>query len=132
MIADLMRRTPALLALLVIALASCSDGGHGDDGHGASSEVPEGARTVEVTATSFAFEPAAIEAEPGEALAIELTSDDVEHDFVIDELDAHVSVGAGESATGGFHVGDEPGEYTYYCSVPGHREAGMEGDLVVG
>ena len=100
---------------------------HEDEG---TSPVAEGARRVEVVAGDFAFDPDEITAEPGEDLAIALTSEDILHDFTIDELDAHVAADAGETAEGGIS-NLEPGDYTYYCSVPGHREAGMEGTLTV-
>ncbi len=50
------------------------------------------------------------------------------HDIVIDGL------GKGEVVTDGtssFKATLKPGKYTYYCSVPGHREAGMQGTLTV-
>jgi len=130
-----MRRILLLLIPLTLTIAACGggdDASHGDDGHDDNSVVADGARTIAVTGDGFRFDPPRIEASVGEELAIELTAADVEHDFVIDELDAHVSAGRGETATGGFHAGEERGTYTYYCSVPGHRDAGMEGELVVG
>ena len=104
------------------------DGMGGD--HGESSDAAEGAREVEVTGSSFAFDPDEIEVAVGEEIAIVLTSTDILHDFTIDELDAHVAADGGETATGGLRA-DEPGRYTFYCTVAGHREAGMEGTLVV-
>ncbi len=108
-----------------------SDDGMGDmDGHGESTPVADGARRVEVAATSFEFDPDEITVTAGEDIAIVLTSDDLLHDFTIDDIDVHVAADRGETAEGGLRA-DEPGEYTYYCTVAGHREAGMEGTLVV-
>ena len=36
---------------------------------------------------------------------------------------------AGGSKTLSLHL--SPGRYTYFCSVPGHRQAGMQGTLIV-
>jgi plastocyanin len=108
------------------------DADHSDGGHDETGAVADDARVIVVAASSFAFGPDEIEAEADEDLAIELTSEDIEHDFVIDELDdLHVvGVEAGETKTGGF-TAPEAGQYTYYCAVAGHRDAGMEGTLVV-
>ncbi len=106
------------------------DDGHMGGGHDESSDIAENARRIEVTATSFQFDPDQIRVETGEDVAIVLSSQDILHDLTIDELDAHVAADGGETGEGGF-TAEEPGEYTYYCTVPGHREAGMEGTLVV-
>ena len=138
-----MRRTPFLVVALAAALLlpACSDddepqggpmmdgGAHGGT-HRGSSDVAAGAREIEVSASSFEFDPDEITVRVGEAIAIVLTSTDILHDFTIDELDAHVSVEPGETGTGGFEA-DEPGTYAFYCSVEGHRAAGMEGTVTV-
>ena len=142
---------PTLFCALVLGLALTACGGdddttprhpmgpmsgdHMDGGprgdHHRSTPVAEGARRIEVRATSFSFDPDLIRVAAGEDVAIVLRSDDVLHDFTVAGLDVHVAAGRGEVAEGGLRA-DEPGEYVFYCSVPGHRAAGMEGRLVVG
>ena len=114
-------------------MGAMSDDGMGGGmmgGHGESTPVAEGARRIEVAATSFKFDPDEITVRAGEDVAIVLSSDDLLHDFTIDEIDVHVSADRGKTAQGGLRA-DKPGEYTYYCTVAGHREGGMEGTLVV-
>lgn len=58
----------------------------------------------------------------------------LEHDVVIEDSSGE-DVGETElisdSSTSATVKDLKPGEYTFYCSVPGHREAGMEGTLTV-
>lgn len=55
----------------------------------------------------------------------------LDHDLRIDEFDFQIGdpMGSGEEETKTLNA--EKGEYDYYCTVPGHRAAGMEGKLIV-
>lgn len=69
----------------------------------------------------------------GDTLKISLTSGDgTEHDISFPDFNAtseHV-VGQGTTKTLTFLV-DKGGEFSYFCTLPGHREAGMEGKFKV-
>lgn len=113
------------IAMLTVAAVAC---GSGD---GDTTEDRE-ATTVAVTGTdALEFDPGTLTASAG-TVTVELTAEDAaEHTFVIEELDDTevVAVGPGETASGSADL--ESGAYTFYCSVPGHRSAGMEGELTV-
>jgi nitrite reductase (NO-forming) len=73
-------------------------------------------------------------ASPGDVVQLTMVNGDgVEHDLAIDEFG--VSTGPvstkGSQASVTFKV-TQDGEYIYYCSIPGHRLAGMWGTLQVG
>lgn len=84
-----------------------------------------------LTVSHLQFGQAELRARVGETVALRLENQDsAAHAFDIDELGIHVAMPAGQPALALF-MATAPGTYTYYCSVPGHREAGMVGTLVV-
>jgi len=77
------------------------------------------------------FDRAELRAGVGETMALRLDNRDAErHYFDIDELNVHVAMPSGTPALALFRP-STPGTYTFYCRVPGHREAGMVGTLIV-
>jgi uncharacterized cupredoxin-like copper-binding protein len=136
---DLLGRHPALFLTVAatILLGGCSAAstpdGHdvGDHPVGPSSSPVAGATELAVTAEGLAFAPDRLEVRTGEAVNVALTSTDVLHDLTIDEVGFHLVADGGETAVGGA-VFEESGTYVAYCTVPGHREAGMELPITVG
>ena len=133
----------ALGTIAALALAACGGGsGNSSMNHSMDSgmdmgggshknaAIQTGAREISVDAKSFAFEPSRITIKAGEDVTIALESTDVAHDFVVQGQGHVVGANAGKQAKGGLMI-DKPGTYKFWCSVSGHRTAGMEGTLVV-
>ncbi|MBI3998367.1 MAG: cupredoxin domain-containing protein [Armatimonadetes bacterium] len=103
----------------------------GPEGSGQPVPPVAGARTIEIVATDFAFTPAEITVRAGEVVNIRLVNRGVTlHDIVIPAQEIWIVAPEGESAITAFRAG-APGTYEFFCSVPGHREAGMVGRIIV-
>jgi plastocyanin len=102
----------------------------GPSGLDAPAPVPD-ARGLTVEAGEMWFDPDVLELTAGEPVNLAVDNrGELFHDLTVDDLDLRIEVPAGGSATAGLEVA-EPGEYDFYCSVPGHASAGMHGTLVV-
>lgn len=96
--------------------------------------VEERTRTVVVSGDEFSYSPSEIRVGKGERVRIEFrNAGSAPHNFVIEGLDVRTSVIRGGASETVEFVPPDPGSYpmTFFCSVPGHREAGMEGVIVV-
>jgi plastocyanin len=130
----------ALLALAAVGLAAC--GGDDDDDEGDTAATTEttvesdGGASVSLTANpdgELAYEESTLSA-PAGTVTIEFDNPaSIGHDVVVEDQNAEeitrtdVITQDTATAAGEFEAGD----YTYYCSVDGHRDAGMEGTLTV-
>jgi plastocyanin len=102
----------------------------GGGGGGGTEDVP--ADALEFVGTDeLVFSEAPETAPAGEQTFVLTSEGGLLHNVVIDEVSSQPIVEAegGQTEQGAATL--RPGAYTYYCSVPGHREAGMEGELDV-
>lgn len=96
------------------------------------SMTEEEAKEISVSGFSFGLEPSSLTLKAGEKVSLTFVPEDAVHNFVIEGTDIATEViPGGEETTIEFTAPEEPGEYTYYCSVGNHRAQGMEGTLIV-
>lgn len=144
---------PLLVLIFILAtflLAGCSSA---DSPTATATAEPE---LITLVATDIAFDKTNLEVEAGRPVRITLDNQGVlEHDFSIQEIPTSGEILEGSSETDDHDMGHvtespdvhvaamtgnshaveftpaEAGEYEYYCTVSGHREAGMVGTLTV-
>jgi plastocyanin len=138
------RRFAALAAIALVGLGIAACGGDDDT----STAADTAATSTEDTSTTAKGATVDFEADPSGALQYTETdvtakagNDTIEfdnpsstgHDVVIEDesgnqvAETDIITDSTTSTTADL----KPGTYTFYCSVPGHREAGMEGTLTV-
>ena len=84
---------------------------------------------IEIESRAFFFTPDVFEVKAGEKVTVSVRSFG-DHTFVIDEVGVNAKTTDGQVTKIEF-TPKEKGVYRYYCSLPGHREAGQVGTLVV-
>ena len=148
------RRLTVVLAIAVASLgliaAGCGD--DDDDSNGGADVTTEQVETMAEPTTEQETEAAPAEAmvvdipvaEAGLAYAVtevtapagEITLRSVNdqstpHNIALDDPETTLGEVVSDGGMSEITVTLEPGTYEYYCSVPGHREAGMVGTLTV-
>ena len=135
----------ALTALAALGVAACGDDDDDGDTTAAATTQAEttttggaggGSSTVDISSppgSDLAFDQSEVSATAGLVTINYDNPQSVSHDVTIEDS-AGEDLGETELVSGGTAsttVDLQPGTYTFYCSVPGHRESGMEGTLTV-
>lgn len=147
-----MKKLAVLLAVLTtaVALAACGSSSSSSETEPSGGAVESGEKSGGEGSSSGGGGGASVafEADPGGELAYTTTEatakagkvtvdfnnpQGLPHDVAIEDsagktIGKTELVSEGETST---TVNLKPGTYHYYCTVPGHREAGMEGTLTV-
>jgi plastocyanin len=84
-----------------------------------------------ISAEKMRFGQDEIQLKVGQSVTIVLDNADFyAHSFDQDDQDVHVDMPARKQVTATF-TATRPGEFDFYCGVPGHQAAGMVGKIIV-
>lgn len=148
-----MKKFAALFVLILAAFALVACGGGDDTTSDTTAETPTtqeengggekeaeggtaGAATVDFEADpsgALAYTTDKAEAKAGKVTVNFTNSSPVPHDVALEDAagetiaETEVLAEGSDSATAEL----KPGEYKFFCTVPGHRQGGMEGTLTV-
>jgi plastocyanin len=140
-----MKKASALLAVTALAaLGVGACGGDDDDDETTPAATPTqtqtapagGGSTVAISTppgSDLAFDQTDVTAKAG-AVTIDFDNQQaLQHDVEVEDASGTELGGTDlvSSGTASATVELQPGTYTFFCSVPGHREGGMEGTLTV-
>ena len=130
------------LALALFGLAACGDDDDEDTTPSAETATTEttagggggAGGTVQIsTSEGISYDETSAETKAGSVTVSYDNQADIPHDVTIEDESGN-ELGATDlitASTAETTVELQPGTYTFYCSVPGHREQGMEGTLTV-
>jgi plastocyanin len=143
-----MRRASAVMAsaaLAVVGLAACGGGGDNNETTAASAASATttataagggGGSTVQISTpsgTDLAYNQKDVSAKAGSVAIDFQNNESISHDVAVEDSSGQTLGQTDLVASGSANttVNLTAGTYTFFCTVPGHREAGMEGTLTV-
>ncbi|MEU8652440.1 multicopper oxidase domain-containing protein [Streptomyces sp. NPDC048737] len=125
--------TAAGAVLTVLAVLVANSGGDPAGGTNAAGTAGAGAgatRTVAVTMADMRIRPARVEVAAGTSLRLEVTNDDTQrHDLKVEDGPATPMLAKGDTRV--LDLGPVTRDSQAWCTLPGHRAAGMTMDIVV-
>jgi plastocyanin len=143
------RRTCILTALAVVAIASVAAGCGGSSSSG-SSATAAGTATqtttqtgtatganattvlnVQASASELAYVPNTLSAPAGRVTIRMTNPSQLQHSIALAVSGVTPGAVVGNGGVSEVSATLAAGTYTYYCTVPGHRQAGMTGTLTV-
>lgn len=132
------------IALALFGLAACGDDDDGDETTAAEETTATtetaaaggGGSSVDISAApdgSLAYEQDAVDATAGTVTINFDNPSSTPHDVAVEDSGGSelgkTDVISGETTS--TTVDLQPGDYTFFCTVSGHRQAGMEGTITV-